>query len=79
MIALACARGKIGRIGVPADNDLIGKCPCCREWRRRFQVAQAERSGEHCHVCGVCGKVLDEGVPFWGIADWGRASVDKMG
>jgi hypothetical protein len=64
MIVLAWARGKIGRLGVPEDNDLMGRCPRCNDWRRRYQVAQAERGGEPCHVCGVCGEVLDTSPPF---------------
>lgn len=64
MILLAWARGKIGRIGVPEDDDLMGKCLRCNDWRRRFQVAQAEREGEPCLVCGVCGEVLDTSPPF---------------
>jgi hypothetical protein len=64
MVVLAWARGKIGRIGIPEDDDLMGKIPRCNDWRRRFQVARAERGGEPCLVFGVFGEVLDTSPPF---------------
>jgi hypothetical protein len=63
-IVLSWARHQVGRIGVPEDDDLMGMCPRCSDWRRRFQVARAERGGEPCLVCGVCGEVLDTSPPF---------------
>lgn len=62
-VVLDWARGQLRRLGTPEDQDLMGKCPHCGEWRRRYQTAQAERGGAPCYVCGVCGDVLDT-VPF---------------
>ncbi|HEV2459955.1 MAG TPA: hypothetical protein VGS80_16475 [Ktedonobacterales bacterium] len=58
------ARGQVRKLGTPADDDLLGKCPTCGVFRRRQETAQAEVDEVCVHVCRVCGDVIDESPPF---------------